>query len=291
MKRFALLTALIISLVACTDVVELEVEDAAPALVVNGELRNDRDVFVKLQTTAGFFDNEAFTTISQARVSIWEDGQEAIVLNESNTEPGLYEAPFRGSVNKRYQLKIEINGDYPEEVLGNWISDLDTLRPAPQIDSMKQASLNRNTTPSVFEAGDYALIFFGDFEGRGDYYRIKRTLNDSAFAQETILINDEEVDGIYFGRGQFPPIAIFGPFEAPEVGAGPDSLTVEIQAVSKDFERYLTILQSQVQTGSPFDAPPAFIIGNIRAENKPENYAYGYFQIFGANQNGLRYTP
>lgn len=289
---YILLGLFLITFTSCRDVVELDVEAAEPELVVNGMLTNNADVYVDLQSTAPYFENQGFKAISNARVSIFENGQEVVVLDESNSLPGHYEANFRASFNKQYQLRVEVVGtNYPEKIQGVWLTKLDTLRPVPPIDSMKQATLNRSTTPQAFFEGEYALMYFGDFPGKGNYYRIKRKLNDSLFAQENIIINDENVDGIYFGQGLFPPIAIYGPFEEPEDGNEPDSLTVFIQSVSADFEDYLNVLQSQVQTGSPFDAPPAMVVGNIHKEGNEKTSAFGYFQTVGVRHNGLRYTP
>jgi|GEM_PF-1739395 len=293
MKTFKYISAFVIllGLSSCRDVVELDVEAAAPELVVNGELSDKENVYVQLQSTAGFFNNDDFEGIENARVSIFEDGQEVVILDESQTVSGRYEANFKGQVNKQYQIRIEIANDAPEKIQGTWLSKLDTLRPVPEIDSVKQATLGRNTTPQAFFEGEYAVMFFGDFVGEGNRYRFKRQLNDSVFAQEAFLISDEDFDGIYFGQGLFPPINVYGPFEDPEPGEEPDSLTITIQSVSIDFENYLNVLLSQVQTGSPFDAPPAMVVGNIYNADDPSRMAFGYFQTIGINRNGLRYQP
>lgn len=276
---------------ACRDVVELDVEAAEPELVVNGELNDKEDVYVILQSTAGFFDNSSFAAISNARVSIFEDGSEVVVLDESDSIPGRYEANFQGTVSKQYQVRIEVGSEAPDKIQGTWLTNLDTLRPVPQIDSVRQMTLGRNTIPQAFFEGEYAVMYFGDFVGEGNRYRFKRQLNDSVFAQENFLISDEDFDGIYFGRGIFPPIAVYGPFEDPEDGEPADSLTITIQSVSIDFENYLNVLLSQVRTGSPFDAPPAMVVGNIYKEGEPNRKAFGYFQTIGINRNGIRYKP
>lgn len=279
-----------LSLYSCTDVVQLDVEAAAPELVVEGVLSNDQELVVRLSQTAPFFDNSPFTAIPGARVSIHENGQEAAVLTESTVEPGTYFSNFRGSIGNLYQLKVEINSNAPDQILGTWWSSADSMKRVPTIDSLGQDSLDRNTIPQAFFAGQYALMYFGDFQGQGDYYRITRTLNDSAFAQENFFITDENFDGFYFG-GNFPAIAIFGPFERPEMGMEPDSLTVRLTSVSKEFFDYMQVLNTQVQTGSPFDAPPALVLGNIRKEGAEETFAFGYFQVVAASTSGIRYQP
>lgn len=277
--------------IACTDEVDLNVESAPPELVVDACLSNDRDLYVKLSQTAAFFDNSTFSAISGARVSLYENDQELVVLTEDPQEPGMYRSSFRGRMGPSYKLRIEINGGAPDQVLGLWWSETERIKRVPQIDSLKQMSLNRNTNPQVFEAGDYAVLYFGDFEGQGDYYRILRTLNDSVFAQEDFFISDENFDGFYLGTRGFPAAAVHGPFEEPEPGQAPDTLSLGLQSVSESFFDYMQVLSTQVQTGTPFDAPPALVLGNIHREDNPESYAFGFFRAVNTVSSGLRYEP
>ena len=132
MKRFSLFLivfTLLISISACTDVVELDVDSSEPELVVDGVITNDRNVFVKLSQTAAYFDNNPFIPLKNARVSLWKDGQELVVLNENASTPGLYESATLGEFNATYQIKVEISGDVPDKIAGTWISVIDTLRP------------------------------------------------------------------------------------------------------------------------------------------------------------------
>lgn len=289
--QYSGLLALAIGLYSCTDVVELDVEAAAPELVVEGVLSNDKELLVRLSQTAPFFENSSFERIPGARVSIHENGQEVAVLSESSLDPGTYFSNYTGNVGNQYQLKVEISANAPDQIIGTWWSTADSMKRVPIIDSLDQRFLDRNTIPQAFFPGQYAVMYFGDFEGRGDYYRVTRTLNDSAFAQENFFITDENFDGFYFGGGLFPALAVFGPFDEPEMGMEPDSLSVRLTSVSEEFFDYMQVLNTQVQTGSPFDAPPALVLGNIFKEGSPETFAFGYFQVVAASTNGIRYQP
>jgi len=280
-----------LSLFSCTDVVDLDVDAAEPELVVDGVISNDRELYVKLSQTAAFFDNASFEKISGARVSIYENGQEVSVLDESPNEPGTYLSSFKGNIGNEYRVRIEINANVPDQILGTWWSIADTMKRVPNIDSMGQMSLDRTTTPQAFFPGDYAVMYFGDFEGKGDYYRLIRSLNDSVFAQENFFITDENLDGFYFGDGLFPPVSVYGPFEEPEAGEEPDSLSVRLESVNEGFFDYMQVLNTQVQTGSPFDAPPALVLGNIHKENDESTYGFGYFRVVAGSNAGLRYEP
>lgn len=287
MKKYFAPIILLLGLFACQDVVDIDVASSEPELIVEGVVSDKDSLWVKLSTTTEFFSGDGNPALSGAIVSLWEDGVEATTLVESADQPGYYRSPFIGTVGKSYQLEVEIIQDAPDQILGEWVSEADILRAAPPIDSLNIALLNRNTIPQAFFEGDYALMYFGDLPGEGNHYRIKRSLNDSAFAQEGIVISDEQIpDGSYFGVGLFPPIGIYGPFE--EDG---DTLTVRLESISEDLRNYLQVLQSQVQTGSPFDAAPALVIGNIHRKGDSSDFAFGYFSTMGVSENGIRYQP
>lgn len=290
--RSIFLSFIILSfLVSCTDIVELDVEASDPELVVDGLVTNDQFAYVRLSETAPYFDNSEFKAVSGARVSLFKDGQEHLVFTESTEKPGYYESNYLGEFLSVYQLRIDITGGASDPIIGTWWSKPDTLREVPAVDSLQQRRLNRNTTPQAFREGEYAVMFFGDLPGAGDYYRLIRSLNDSVFAQENNFISDEGFDEIYFGQGFIPPLNIYGPFEDPEEGEAPDSLSVVLQSVSPDYFDYMQILNSQVQTGSPFDAPPALVLGNLYKENDTKALAFGYFRVAGSSRNGIRYRP
>jgi len=293
MKKYSktILLVFALSLYACQDVVEIDVPASDIQLVISGQISDQDSVSVSLSTTAAYFSEGETTKVSGARVSIWEGNSELSLLTESSGQAGHYSSDFKGSVGKIYHVEVAVNGDYPENTLGTWVSAPDTLRACPPIDSLLQATLNRTTNPRAFEEGEFALMYFGDIPDTRNYYRVKRSLNDSSFAREIITFDDFGVDGAYFGGNIFPPISIFGPFEAPEIGEEPDSLRVRIESISSDFESFLALINSQTQVGSPFDAPPALVLGNIHRKNNEADYAFGYFSVVGTNSKGLRYKP
>ena len=288
--KISLLT-LVISLVACQDPVDIDVPTGETELVISGQISDKDSCFVKISSTSDYFSNAGVNYISGARVSIWEDGKEMALLTESNARAGYYSNSFRGTVGKIYHIEVGVNGNYPASFIGDWVSTADTLRACPELDSLKQATLNRTTNPRAFLEGEYALMYFGDIPDTKNYLRIKRTLNDSAFARDIIIFDDFGVDGAYFGGNDFPPVSIYGPFEDSQLGEEPDTLSVSIESISADYEAFLTLVSSQQQVGSPFDAPPALVIGNIHRKNDVEDYAFGYFSVVGRNSNGLRYKP
>lgn len=290
-NRPIILLILSLAIYSCQDVVELDVPATDTEIVISGLLSDKDSCYVDLSTTAPYFSEGETNKISRARVSVWEGDTELALLTEKTLGSGHYTSPFKGTVGKVYHIEIEVNGDYPAKTLGSWVSVADTLRACPAIDSIKQETLNRTTRPQAFTEGEYALMYFGDIPNVKNYYRIKRTLNDSAFAREIITFDDFGVDGAYFGASFFPAVSIFGPFEDPKLGEVSDTLTVRIESISSDFESFLALVNSQTQVGSPFDAPPALVVGNMHRKGNLDDYAFGYFSVVGTNTNGIRYKP
>ena len=53
-------------------------------------------------------------------------------------------------------------------------------------------------------------------------------------------------------------------------------------SISKSYYDYLSLIQEQtLQVGGLFDAPPAFLKGNIKGLTHPEKLALGFFAVTG----------
>lgn len=289
-SRFFVSLGLLSSLYSCTDVVELDAPTAAPELVLNGEVSESAGVWARLELTAAFFSDAAAPSISGAVVELYEDDSLVARLNESDSLAGYYQHSYRGKVGSTYRLRAQMPGSIPESAQGVWLSDSEPLRSVPGIDSINIRYLDRNSQPPAFFEGDYALLYFQEIGGRRDFIRVRRWLNDSLFPRSFFVLNDRGVDGLYFGRSPIPPIGVYGPFDAPKQAEG-DWLKIQFESISESFNNYLTILASQIQVGSPFDSPPALVLGNIRAEEDRERYAFGYFRAIATSRDSVLYNP
>ncbi|MDX1462152.1 MAG: DUF4249 domain-containing protein, partial [Marinirhabdus sp.] len=91
MKRLIYLLLFVPLCWACEDVVEVDLNESAPKLVIDAKLTRDiasgdSDVFVQLSTTAPFFDN-VIPPVTDAVVTL-TDANGTITLN--HTENGIY---------------------------------------------------------------------------------------------------------------------------------------------------------------------------------------------------------
>lgn len=276
---------------ACQDVVEVDIPSTAQELVVEGSLSDQEPAQVSLSTTAPYLGGEETPKIRGAQISLYQNDSLLEFLTEVDSLPGVYRGSVLGQLNQSYHLKITVSDNYPEQVKGNWYSQPSLLRPVAQIDSLSIQKLDRSTVPNVLDPGDYALLYFQERPGRGDYTRVQRWLNDSLFRREVIIIEDEGIDGFYFGR-DFPPLAIFGPFNpADTLDQGQIKFRIRFESISAEHADYLRLINEQTQVGSPFDAPPALIVGNIRLAADSSRYAFGYFRASARSEAHVRYDP
>lgn len=277
MKRSFLSLLLLLPLLACQDVVELNVPESAPQLVVDGWVTDQLPAEVTLSITDAYFAEGQTPRVSNAQVYLLENGDTVAQLQENPDTAGLYQAPFTGTAGRPYSLRIFVPTG-PEGVAGSWRSQPETLHSVPTLDSINIRRLSRTTQPPALEAGAYALGYFQELPGPGDYLRVRRRLNDSLFQRDIFALEDEGVDGFYFGRGLIPPLGLYGPFEVPPRHGNPDTFATRLESITRSYYNFLQVLSEQSNVGTPFDPAPALILGNIRSATDSSRYAFGYFR-------------
>lgn len=289
LKNISLFLLLFI-IASCQDVIELDLEDGAKRIVIDGRISNSSPNYVEVTTTAGYFDQGSTNRVSNCAVVLYEDGDTVAILSPDSI-PGLYSTSFQGEIGKEYEISVEVfpgNDAFDASV---WKSSPELLKRVYSIDSLNIRKLNRNTTPQTFEEGYFALMYFQEIPGVGDIYRIRRWLNDSLFTQEIFTFDDEFFDGRYVGgSGLFsiPAFDIYGPFDEDKS----ETLKVEVSSISVEFSSFLDILNAQIfQVGGPFDPPPQAIIGNIYNLENPSEFGLGYFTAGAVDIKEITFVP
>lgn len=286
MKNYLALLALLILFASCEDEVEIDVPQSEPVLVVDGWLTDSLPVEVKLSTTTAYFADGTAPRISKATVRLFENEMFAAQLTEVDSLPGIYRADFTGEVGNKYHLEIEVPGNYPEKVRGTWQSIPEYMKRVPAIDSLVIRNLNRSTYPSVLREGDYVVAYFQEPPGTGDYFRVTRFLGDSLFLRSRFIVEDRGIDGQYFGSF-IPPLLLFGPYNEVDHPV----FRVRFESVTESYANFMRLISEQVQVGSPFDSPPALVIGNIVRQNDSSNFGFGYFRASALTIDTVVYSP
>ncbi|MDT0644513.1 DUF4249 domain-containing protein [Zunongwangia sp. F363] len=240
----------------CEDVVEIELEESEPRLVVEASiewLKNTGGNFqsVKLSTTSGYYEEEA-PAVTNAQVKIIDEAGK--VFNFEHTSDGIYQNNnFEPQLNMEYQLEIK----YEDEVY----TAQETLIPVVNLDFVE------HTSSGGFEGEQVEIkAYYTDPADEVNFYMF--TFRDE---KATFEIYEDE-----FTNGN----QIFGYYSNEDIEPG-DEIYIELAGISRSYYEYLFILRSQIGTnaGGPFETRPATVKGNIINQSNRSNYALGYFRL------------
>jgi len=251
---------LLILLTSCEDVVDIDLNESEPRLVIEASIiwRTDTDgnnQFIKLSTTAPFFDTIT-PPATNARVQVLSDSGEKFLFNE--VDPGIYKGEdFNPQVNASYTLTIQ----YKDETY----TATEILQPVVELEEIVQSK------NGGFNSDEYELKgYYSDPVEESNFYLFRLIFKDIS-----LQIYDDE-----FTNGN----RTFAYFSDEDLAPG-DKVFYEIQGISEQFYNYLFILRSQAgdSNGGPFQTQPTTVRGNIINITNPDNFAFGYFRLSQSN--------
>ena len=275
MQKWILYIALFLAISSCEDPIDVTLEEGPIQLVVDGRITDEGPARVRLSTTAPYFEEGPTPRISGASLRILENGQSFDVLTEVPGDPGIYEGTVPAEIGRQYTIEIEIPESSASTLAGTWISKSERVFPIFDIDSVYLSFYNTPPLP----VGDYLnFMYLRPFTfPSGAYYRIKRTVNDSAYFQDFLFINDiNELESF-----RFRPVIN----ELIEPG---DTIAMEFNSMTLAYREYLQVLFQQLNPGGLFDPPPAPIRGNIQEQGGNSRVALGYFSASSVTRAGFK---
>ncbi len=237
-------------LTSCEEVIDYKLNSTDEKLVVEGLVTDQPGPYtVRLTSTKGYLDQGRVPSATAGLVTITDvEAGVTDTLRASTATAGLYLTTPRfpqGQIGHHYRLRIVREGqEYTAESEIKRILPLDSL-------SFKYKTPQ---TDAVSDSGYYTTAYFREAAGRGDYYRFliyqnRRWRNRS----EVAVIDDELYDGNYGD---------------PEIGYNinpRDTVTVELRSIDKAaYDFYIGLTNAQLNTGTPFDSPPANAPTNVR---------------------------
>jgi hypothetical protein len=271
MKYFSalLLFALTISLFSCEDVIEVEVQNTTPRLVIDAqfnmytkEQQLRLEGGVRLSFSANYFDEE-LPVVKDALVTITH-------LNSGLEYPLLFDESIGMFVPDKIDFLTDFNSKYELSVLhqGQAYTGSTVFVPVPPILKAVQG------TKTLFSGDETEIILsFQDFSEREDFY-----LYD--FGQEIYRpIEDRFFQGEEFVFSHF--------YSSDEVKVG-DIITIKAHGVEEQYYNYFNLILTLTDSnGGPFQSLPASSRGNILNVTQPDNYPLGYFLISESDQKQL----
>ncbi len=253
---FVMLPVISMFIFGCEKVIDVDLNDASPAIVIEGNLSlNDSSVMVLISETGSYFGEGGLRKVSGAVVSLEDSKGNLFAVDEK--EAGLYINDQVGAKpGSYYKLSINHNGaEY---------SAVSYLNPPVSIDS---AGYERYKPTRFYEGGYRINVFFEDPPGIQNYYRINIYKNGELMsaADDLIVFDDSGIDGKLVQvrlRGQR--------FDTN------DRAYLEMLTIDKPAWRYFSTLRdvANLNPGSPAPANP---VSNF------SNGALGYFSAWSCD--------
>lgn len=260
-------------LFSCTDTLEVDIEEGPVRLVVEGRISHNPDnssgyQFIKLSTTAPYFENQEVPAVSGALVTVTNiHTNRRVSFTESDTRPGIYETyDLTAEVGEEYRLEIEYNGDQYQAI--------ERLLPVAPVDRIFQ-EFEEETL--VSDEGIKVKVDYTDPAAERNFYHWQTYRNDTLLvtADPGNVFNLISSDEFYNGL----TITGFGPSRDFSFQVG-DRAQVRQYALSESAYIFYRNYYEQVVGVSPGlgDVVPATLRGNIQNLSNPDLYPLGYFE-------------
>ena len=255
MKKIILFLCIGYLTLACEDVIELELNTAAPRLAIDAQLKvNPNEQFtqlIKLSLTGGFYD-ENTTVVTTATVELLDitNSTTYTFVHDANT-PGHYTLNFTPSLETDYKLIIHYDNEVYE-------SSVEHLRPTVPIDSLVQGN------ETLFQGDEKeVLVTITDDGTRDDFY-----IFDFGF-NLFLATKDEFYQGNAFTFSYF--------YDELEAG---DTAEISVYGANEHYFNFMSaIIEQTEEGGDPFKTTPTTVRGNLHNTSNPNHYPMGYFSI------------
>ncbi len=255
---------------ACTERIDISLDETYTRLVVDGGISNDTGAYgIYLTKTADYFFNEPAPRVVNA-VAWLTDGSNEYLLSE--TDPGfsgLYQtdSSFAGQIGKTYTLNIEL----PEKIDDR----------TQYSSSCKMISVARLDSIAVTFQPDWGKKGFWEIklwaQDPGDevnyymfhYYRNDTLMTDSIW--KVSITDDRYFNGNYIYGATAVYINNDHYWETLRPG---DKVKLQMSGITKEYYNFISQVREAGYSIPFFSGPPANVIGNI------SDGAVGFFSAY-----------
>ena len=220
---------------SCTKVVNLDLEDAAPRLLIKGNLADDgRPSTVRLSRSISYNDTNVFPPVVGAVITLSNDAGGVETLQE--VSPGQYQGrTITGQPGRRYTLRVEAEGQ-------SYVAQ--STMPAVVL-------LTGLRVEKAFFGDNLAVVpEFLDPAGGRNYYLFRQYRNGQL--NKTLFLRDDELTD---GKTNTRPLIGGGGEEEDQLVAG-DSVRVEMQTIDAGMHEYVRTLNEVLGGNSAAPANP-----------------------------------
>lgn len=271
MKRFpGYILLLFIIAAACTEKIDVKLDNTYTRLVVDGGISNDTGVYgIHLTKTADYFFNVSAPKVVNAVVKL-SDGSHDYLLHESDPgKSGYYQtdSAFSGKIGETYTLTIEL----PEKI-DNQSQYSSTCK---MISVARLDSVAVNFQPDWGNKGFWEIKLWAQDPGdEVNYYMFHYYRNDTLKTDsiwKVSVSDDQFFNGNYITGITAVYIDNENEWETLHPG---DKVTLQMSGITKEYFDFITQVQMAGYNIPFFTGPPANVVGNI------SHGAVGFFSAY-----------
>ncbi len=262
-QLYIILILISFSQVSCEDVVNVDLDNDSPKLVIDASIKWQKGETgnvqtISLSTTTNFYSN-SIPPATGATVSVINlSSNPSLVYTFTEINPGTYVCSnFDPILNNLYQLTVVYNGETYQAT--------SQLMATPTIEFAQQSMIPGFNGEDIVQ-----LKFYYQDDPNQDNFYLVGAKNSNIVFPEYGVITDE------FFQGNL----MFGLYIDEDLKPG-DVVDYSLQGVTEKYSNYMNKLLSIAGSdgGSPFSTPPATLRGNIINISNQDNYPLGYFHL------------
>ena len=266
MQNIKLIIAIIVaslSVISCEDVVDIDLDAAAPKLVIDASIKWQKGTTgsiqkINLTTTTGFY-SETIPVVTGATVAVTNISLSTPITYPflDNGQTGEYICPnFNPIINNIYNLTINYKGQT--------YTATSQFMPTPRIVKKEQ-----NLKPSFNGEDFYEIKFYFQDNGAEDNFYLVSVKNSNVVFPEYGVLDDK------FTQGKLMFAVYQDKFKKG------DNIDYTVQGITEKYSNYMRKLISIAgsNNGSPFATAPATLRGNVVNTTDPDNFPFGYFHL------------
>jgi hypothetical protein len=244
------------SVTSCEKVIELDLQDSEPVVVIEGRVNNNLEFQqVKISRSVQVADQGVFPAVTGAAVVVTDNAGNSFSFQEQSR--GTYTRRFRGVPGRTYTLKVTAEG-----------KEYSAVSMMPQ--QVNLDSLGINTTKFFNETRKSLVVYFPDPSGVRNYYRFLLTVNGIG-SRGIFTYNDDFTDG----KGVQRELLDFD----MDLREG-DLAEVEMQCIDAAVYRYWQGVDQNESRGGA-STTPANPVSNIKGG------ALGYFSAHTTQRSSV----
>ncbi len=244
-----------VSIISCKKVIELNLGNTPPQLVIEGNLTDARGgAIVTISQSVAFDNTNTFPPVSGAIVKVIDYNGTA--HNFTERTPGTYSSNFAGAYESSYTLQVQANGQtYTAVSTMPYYVNLDSL-------SVTEQGIAGKTTKTI-------AVYYQDPPNENNQYRLVMTVN-GVEVNKIFTRNDQ------FSDGRAVQALLYEDDITLKTG---DNVIVEMQCIDPTIYTYWNTLSKQQENGFNNSATPS---------NPPNNFTPNVLGYFSAHTSQRR---